>query len=58
MFNTYFFHIVCAEIIINKKMNKTVFDFHQRKKKGTPVTMLSFEKRLFAHRVFRKAQQE
>ena len=33
MFNTYFFHIVRAEIIINNKMNKTVFDFHQRKKK-------------------------
>ena len=33
MFNTYFFHIVCAEIIIKKKMNKTVYDFHQRKKK-------------------------
>ena len=33
MFNTYFFHITRAEIIINKKMNKTVFDFHQRKKK-------------------------
>ena len=33
MFNTYLFHIVRAEIIINKKMNKTVFDFHKRKKK-------------------------
>ena len=33
MFNTYFFHIVRAEIIISKKMNKTVFYFHQRKKK-------------------------
>ena len=33
MCNTYFFHITRAEIIINKKMNKTVFDFHQRKKK-------------------------
>ena len=33
MFNNYFFHIVRAEIIINKKMNKTVFDFLQRKKK-------------------------
>ena len=33
MFNTYFFHIVLAEIITNKKMNKTVFDFHKRKKK-------------------------
>ena len=58
MFNTYFFQIVRPEIIINKKMNKTVFDFHKRKKKGTPATMLSFEKRWFAHRVFRKAQQE
>ena len=57
MFNTYFFHITRAEIIINKKMNKTVFDF-QKEKKGTPATMLSFEKRWFAHRVFRKAQQE
>ena len=33
MFNTYLFHIVRAEIIINKKMNKIVFDFHKRKKK-------------------------
>ena len=33
MFNTYFFHIVRAGIIINKKTNKTVFDFHKRKKK-------------------------
>ena len=39
-------------------MNKAVFDFHKRKKKGTPATMLSFEKRLLTHRVFRKAQQE
>ena len=39
MINTYFFHIVRAEIIINKKMNNTVFDFHKRKKKGTPATM-------------------
>ena len=43
MFNTYLFHIVREEIIIKKKMNKAVFDFHQRKKKGTPATMLSFE---------------
>ena len=33
MFNTYLFHIVRAEIIINKKLNKIVFDFHKRKKK-------------------------
>ena len=33
MFNTYLFHIVRAEIIISNKMNKTVFDFHKRKKK-------------------------
>ena len=33
MFNTYFFRIVRAEIIIKKKMNKAIFDFHKRKKK-------------------------
>ena len=58
MFNTYFFHTVRTEIIINKKMKNRVLDFHKRKKKGTPATMLSFEKGLFAYRVFRKAQKE
>ena len=37
MFNTYFFHITRAEIIINKKMNKS-FRFPSKKKKGTPAT--------------------
>ena len=33
MFNTYFFHIVRAEIIINKKMNKQFSIFIKEKKK-------------------------
>ena len=58
MFNTYLFHIVRAEIIIKQENEQNSFRFSSKKKKGTPATMLSFEKRLLAHRVFRKAQQE